>query len=129
MNPKEVAVVLKILTAAKPGFRLDERTPDVWANVCATVDPDVGLEAARRMVASLSAQDRFPAPADFMGWVRAVSRSREPLALPEDTGAPLSREENVAKVAEARRVLRAARFGDTVAKVCMDVEEANRETT
>lgn len=125
MNEREVAAVLSMLVAAKPGVRLDERTPDVWMGPCATVDPDVGMEAANRMIAELKATDRFPTPADFLAQVRAVKRAREPFAE-LDTGSPLPAGEALAHVAKAREPLPAPRPAgvppDLAAKVAATVE-------
>ncbi len=104
MNAKDVMVVLKLIQATIPSSRMDEATPDVWANVCATVDASVGLEAAKRMTFALSSNDRFPAPADFLEYVKLVKNERQPerRALPEP---PIDREGVKRMIAETRRVL------------------------
>lgn len=109
MNAADVMVVLKMLQAALPGTRLDERTPDVWANACATVDPDEGLAAAKRMLVTLSAKDRFPAPADFLRYVSLVKAERAPLGLPESTDTPLTADAAKVWIAKAKDAAETAR--------------------
>ena len=108
MNVQETAAVVAYLSAAWPAIPVAKETVQVWHEQMRHVDPDAGLAAARRIVAT---EDRFPSIGRFLATVEAMKR--RPTYIEQharELEAPkASTEQAMGAIGEARRALAAAR--------------------
>lgn len=107
MNREEIAAVLGLFTAAWPHEELSAETAQVWlaSHHLGRTDPGVALSAAHHVIA---AEARFPTMNAYLMACQAEAR-RTAADRPRSLGgSKLTREETLARVAEARAVLAAA---------------------
>ena len=73
MNRQEAGAVLALMTAAWPNQKITEQTARVWIDMLANVDPQVGIDTARQLIAN---DQWFPTVGGFLEAAQFLARRR-----------------------------------------------------